>query len=98
LILSLWDDSVSKVWSLEIFFGISSFLWRNSSFIIVESKEILEWLLDIDLLLSLKGVTKFGVKDLHVIFSINSNAFFIPSVDFIKGWPFACVWDSSMLH
>jgi hypothetical protein len=98
LILSLWDDSVSKVWSLEIFFGISSVLWRNSSFIIVESEEILEWLLDIDLLLSLKGVTKFGVKDLHVIFSINSNAFFIPSVDFIKGWPFACVWNSSMLH
>jgi len=98
LILSLWDDSVSKVWSLEIFFGISSFLWRNSSFIIVESKEILEWLLDIDLLLSLKGVTKFGVKDLHVIFGVNSNTFFIPSVDFIQGWPSACVWDSSMLH
>lgn len=68
--------------------------------LVIESEEVLGWLLDVDLLLSLEGPALLGVEDLHEVLGLDADALAIAIglVDACLGAVFVGHENAPVLH
>jgi len=77
-----WEESITTfickvfaefLWELKQFLILFVYNWLFDSTLVIETEEILQWLLNINLLLTLKRLAFICIKYLHIVTSIYTN-------------------------